>query len=74
MLRQLDLGNNIWKSRFLLEINHKQVTGKIMKNLILILCLSFSVFSFSQKKEKINLINSTWGQEIIKIPFGLRQK
>jgi hypothetical protein len=40
-----------------------------MKKLLCLLFLSFSLFSFCQKEEKIELIDSNWAQEIIKIPF-----
>jgi hypothetical protein len=47
-----------------------------MKKLVLIVFLMFSVFSFTQKKETINLIkaDSTWGKEIIKVPFWFAPK
>lgn len=41
------------------------------KIIIISILLSFSVYSFGQQKEEINLLlaDSTWGKEIIQIPF-----
>ncbi len=41
------------------------------KIIVISILFSFSIHSFGQKKEEINLIqvDSTWGKEIIQIPF-----
>ncbi|MEE9408818.1 MAG: hypothetical protein V3V28_12170 [Polaribacter sp.] len=47
-----------------------------MKKIVLIIPLIYSVFTFGQKNENVNLIqaDSTWGKEIIKVPFWFAPK
>lgn len=41
-----------------------------MKNLILTIAFFFSVFAFSQKKENLIKLDSTWGKEMFPFPIG----
>ncbi len=48
-----------------------------MKKIIITsILLSFSIFTFGQKNEEVNLIqtDSTWGKEIIQVPFWFAPK